>query len=180
MPLPLVPILMGLAQVAPSIVGLLSGSKAEEKAQKVADLAMAVTGAASPEAAVDAIRNDPQVQGEFLVRFREIELEIYREDTKRLEIVNKTMQEEGRSEHWPQFSWRPFNGFSFPLAVIGIYFVLPCLGKTVPSVPEMVWIGWLTILGVATWDRGKEKRAVAGETKTGLLEGAINAIRGKA
>ena len=48
-----------------------------------------------------------------------------------------------------------------------------------PSVPEMVWIGWLAILGVATWDRGKEKRAKAGEAKTGMLAGVIDAIRGE-
>jgi hypothetical protein len=48
----------------------------------------------------------------------------------------------------------------------------------VPAIPQAVWIGWLAILGVATWDRGKEKRIKAGEQlKPGLIESAINAIK---
>ena len=89
------------------------------------------------------------------------------------------MRAESESEHWPQYSWRPFNGFSFPLAVILVYFLLPLLGKTVPEIPQWVWVGWLSILGVATYDRGKEKRARVGENKTGLIAGAIKAIRGE-
>ena len=95
-----------------------------------------------------------------------------------LRTVNATMRAESKSEHWPQYSWRPFNGFTFPLAVILIYFVLPICKAAVPDVPQWVWWGWLSILGVATWDRGKEKRARAGEQKSGLLAGAIKAIRG--
>jgi hypothetical protein len=49
----------------------------------------------------------------------------------------------------------------------------------VPDVPQWIWIGWLSILGVAVWDRGKEKRAAAGEQKTGMIAGAISAIRGQ-
>jgi hypothetical protein len=52
------------------------------------------------------------------------------------------------------------------------------MSKTVPAIPQAVWIGWLAILGVATWDRGKEKRIKAGEQlKPGLIESAINAIK---
>jgi len=88
------------------------------------------------------------------------------------------MRTESQSEHWPQYSWRPFNGFSFPLAIISIYFVLPYLSKTVPVVPQLVWLGWLSILGVATWDRGKGKRAASGDVGgKGLIANAIDAIR---
>lgn len=96
----------------------------------------------------------------------------------RLETVNRTMRAEAKSERWPQYSWRPVNGFAFPVAVILIYFVLPLCQAVVPDIPQWVWIGWLSILGVATWDRGKEKRAKAGDQGVGILASAIQAIKG--
>uniref|UniRef100_A0A6M3ITU9 Putative holin n=1 Tax=viral metagenome TaxID=1070528 RepID=A0A6M3ITU9_9ZZZZ len=176
--LPLIPIIAGLAQIVPSIIGLLAGDEAEKHAEAVAGIATAITGQGTPEQAVSMIKADPEAQLKFQAVYLTYEAEIYREETKRLEAVNETMRAESKSERWPQYSWRPFNGFSFPVAVMGIYLLLPILGKTVPSVPEMVWVGWLAILGVATWDRGKEKRVKAGESKPGLLQGVIEAIKG--
>ena len=82
-------------------------------------------------------------------------------------------------EKWPQYAWRSFNGFLFGLAIVLIYFVLPLAGKTIPAVPHEIWIGWGAVLGVTTWDRGKEKRTKAGDIKPGLIAGAISAILGK-
>jgi Holin of 3TMs, for gene-transfer release len=92
--------------------------------------------------------------------------------------VNQTMRAESESEHWAQWSWRPFNGFAFGISIILIYFVLPACAKTIPDVPQWIWIGWGAILGVTTWDRGKAKRIEVGGNKPGLIEGAINAIKG--
>ncbi len=137
-----------------------------------------------------AISADPQA----LVKLKEIQLEhkvelerIALEHTRieseerraNLAQVNETMRAESKSEHWMQFSWRPFNGFCFPVATIAIYFILPLAKVPVPDVPPNVWLGWLTILGVATWDRGKQKRIQAGEQKTGLIASAIQAIKAK-
>lgn len=53
---PLIPIAMQLAQFAPGIIRLLTGSdKAGEVAEKVVDVAKAVTGENTPRAAVEAI-----------------------------------------------------------------------------------------------------------------------------
>ncbi len=100
-------------------------------------------------------------------------------EAKKLATVNTTMQAEAASEHWPQYSWRPFNGFLYGPAIILIYFCLPLFDKAIPSVPEWIWMGWAAVLGVATWDRGKEKRVKSGESSPGLLVGAIQAIRGQ-
>jgi len=57
---PLIPIAMQLAQFAPSIIKLLTGSsKAAEVAGHVVNIAQTVTGTTSPEAAVSAIQADP-------------------------------------------------------------------------------------------------------------------------
>ncbi|BBO74415.1 hypothetical protein DSCW_18320 [Desulfosarcina widdelii] len=144
-------------------------------------LMRAVTGD-GPEVAIEAVAEkiaaDPALMVELQVKAMEHEARLEEIEAKKLASVNQTMQAESKSEKWPQYTWRPFNGFTFPLAVLLIYFALPALGKAVPDVPQWVWVGWLSILGVATWDRGKEKRAKSGDTQTGLIEGAIKAIRG--
>lgn len=142
-----------------------------------------------PDAVVAAIQADPQA----MINLKSLEYQ-HREklaglalDAAKLETesamtqiksVNATMQVEAASEHWPQYSWRPFNGFLFGIAVVLIYFILPLNGKPVPSVPEFIWLGWGAILGVTTWDRGKAKRAAAGDTSAGPLVGLIQAIKG--
>jgi hypothetical protein len=81
-------------------------------------------------------------------------------------------------ERWPQYSWRPWCGLWFPVAVILIYFVLPVQGKAVPAVPTIVWIGWLAILGVSVLGRNKEKVIKAGGNAEGFVASAIKAIKG--
>lgn len=64
--IPLIPIAMQLAQFAPCIIRLLTGSdKAEDIASKVVDVAMAVTGTTDGPTAVAAIQADPQKMVDF-------------------------------------------------------------------------------------------------------------------
>lgn len=66
MPLPLIPIISGLASLAPSIGKWIAGDKGEDAAQAVVDVARAVTGQNDAEKAVAAIQADPSMQLEFL------------------------------------------------------------------------------------------------------------------
>lgn len=64
--LPLIPIAMQLAQYAPGIIKLLTGSdKAEDVASAVVGVAQAVTGTSTPEAALQAVQADPEKVLEF-------------------------------------------------------------------------------------------------------------------
>ena len=170
-------ILAGVKTVAPIAANLVipgSGSIVE-------GLMRAVTGDSDDtpiEAVAEKIAADPALMVQLQEKAMEHEARLAQIEANKLASVNQTMQAETKSERWPQYSWRPFNGFMFPVAVVLIYFALPAFNQTVPDVPQWVWVGWLSILGVATWDRGKEKRARAGENKTSLIEGAIKAIRG--
>jgi len=76
-------------------------------------------------------------------------------DTTRQVSVNTTMQAEAKADHWPTYSWRPFLGFQFGVLVMCIYFILPLTGVPVPVVPETVWVAYLSILGAASFFRGK-------------------------
>jgi len=168
-------IVSGIKAVAPTVANLVlpgAGTLLE-------GLMRDVTGDTQSDLEVVAakIEADPKLYAELQKKALEQEVSLARIEADKLAIVNATMQAEAKSEKWPQYTWRPFNGFAYPLAVIMIYFLLPLLDKAVPDVPQWIWLGWLSILGVATWDRGKEKRAKTGEQKTGFLAGAINAIR---
>jgi hypothetical protein len=68
--LPLIPVAMQLAQFAPGIIKLLTGSdKAEEVAGKVVDVAKTITGMDNGTAAVVAIQADPAKVMEFQLAF---------------------------------------------------------------------------------------------------------------
>lgn len=124
------------------------------------------------------IEADPALYLELQRQAMDHEARMEELKAKQLATVNATMQAEAKSEHWPQYSWRPYNGFLYGTTVFCIYFALPMASKPVPSVPEWIWLGWAAILGVATWDRGKEKRAKAGDDKPGTIAQAIAAIKG--
>lgn len=72
-----------------------------------------------------------------------------------IQAVNKTMQAEAASEHWPTYSWRPFCGFVFGTMFLGVYFVLPLAHIPVPIVPTEAWMSMGAVLGVASFFRGK-------------------------
>lgn len=62
----MLPIAMALAQFAPSLIGLLTGSdKAASVAQQVVGIAQTITGTPTPEAALAAIQADPAKMLEF-------------------------------------------------------------------------------------------------------------------
>lgn len=146
---------------------------------------------ASPAAVDAAIKSDPSA----LAKIRQLEIEQATElrtlavqaeqnrmaaDTQRIAAVNTTMQAEAKSEHWPQWAWRPFNGFAFG-AVLVLNYALPAIMNSlvmpflphpplhptppiVPGeIPEFVFVAWGTVLGVSAWHRGVANRVQAGE-----------------
>ena len=88
-------------------------------------------------------------------------------DTARIRAVNATMQAESVSEKWPQWAWRPYNGFLFGTTIFCVYFVLPLIDIASPSIPSEIWIGWGAVLGVSAWHRGVDKRLKDGDTSIG-------------
>ena len=66
MALPLIPIISGLASLAPTIGKWLGGADGEDAAQAVADMARKVTGLNDAQSAVDEVLSDPIAQLEFM------------------------------------------------------------------------------------------------------------------
>jgi len=123
------------------------------------------------------IQQDPKLMLELERVSMEREVGLAQVEAAKLETVNATMRMESRSEHWPQYSWRPFNGFMFPLTMFAAIVVLPACGIEQPEMSMELVLGWLSILGVATVGRNRQKAAQNGDPAPGILAGVINAIK---
>lgn len=127
-----------------------------------------------------AIMADPEKTLEFTKAMgaKEVELaKIQAQTEQHYESETTTrMDNEGKSEHWPQWSWRPWNGFLYPVAIILVFFVLPLCGKIVPTNAYPVFLLWGGVLGVSAHHRGKGKREAAGTVDNGLMGGIINKL----
>lgn len=165
-------IALGLASIAPKIIGWIAGDKAEETASKVLDVAKAVTGQDDAGKAVDAIKADPALALQFQQGLMALELSLAQEDTKRLAEINATMRAEAQSEHWPQWSWRPYWGFASGTAFLCVAVLCCWLGYLAVTARDMTALNMIpqlvsafaalfaipgAILGVTAWQRGKEK-----------------------
>lgn len=111
--------------------------------------------------AVGAFKADPTkvVELESTLEKARLDLEgkIEEAGAKALESVNATMREEAKSEHWMQWSWRPFVGYTFSLVIINNYILYPYFGKfgmLKADIPGDLWSAMLVVLGVAAATRG--------------------------
>lgn len=95
MMVPQIALAMKLAQFAPSIIGLLSGSKkAESVAEKVVETAEIVTGLSGDDA-VQAMAADPSLVLKFRERLVEIEA-----DTEKAYLQDRQHARTTHREHW--------------------------------------------------------------------------------
>lgn len=76
-------------------------------------------------------------------------------EIRAVEAVNKTMQAEAASDHWPTYAWRPFIGFTAGGVVMTNYILAPVFKFAPVPIDSQVWLFLTTILGVASYFRGK-------------------------
>jgi|GEM_PF-3371043 len=194
--LPLIPIALSLAKIVPDIVSLVKGDKSGEKAKKIVDLAKSVVGVEDPQQAVNKILEDPKLALEFQNRMNQLQLEFYREETKRLEIINKTMRVEYESKNTYKTGWRPFIGWTLGFS-IGFYIFSLCtsvvyavfyqpdkVSLVIDSLSKLAsaltstWIVCMTILGVAIKKRSDDKKVATGDSSS-LFEALSLFLGGK-
>lgn len=143
------------------------------------------------------VKLQPDMPPEDLVKLKQYELE-HEEELIKLRIeegkidlgmeqlaqqnatdVNKTMQVEAASDHWPTYTWRPFIGATFGISFLFVTF-LCCLlawkaivgGKpeAMALIPQLIgafaalFAVPMPILGIASWFRGKMQADPAVQT----------------
>lgn len=126
----------------------------------------------TPDAIVQAITTDPAAALKLKQAELDYELSMEREETARLRSTNETMQAESRSEHWPQYSWRPFWGFVSGTAFCAVCILVCMLAWRAISKSDAVALSNIpliigafatlfsipgAILGIASWKRGTMK-----------------------
>lgn len=119
-----------------------------------------------------------EIEKNYKVEIQRLDLEARKAElqaeSNTITHVNQTMQKEAVSEHWSQYTWRPFWGFASGVAffVVCIFFcvlayqaVFQGNNQAMQMIPELVtsFTGLFTIagavLGITTYFRGKEKVA---------------------
>lgn len=165
-------IAMGLAQFVPQLTKWITGSdKAEAVAQQAISIAQTVTGTKSGDQALAALTADPALVLQYRNAVLDQELSFQALAVQNASDINKSMQTESASEHWPSYSWRPAIGFSFALlalvggftaavAYIGVMFfsVKPEVLSFLPALlgaEAAIMATMAPVLGVASWFRGK-------------------------
>ncbi len=178
---------VGLAsEFAPKIVGWLAGDKAEETAEKVVETAKAITGTSTPEDALQALKNDPELALKYTEAMNEFHLGLEREYTARFQEIHKTIRAELSSTDPFNRRWRAFYGYCVAGAwlftfstFLGIMIYAVGTGKnlaeTIDATTKMIgamvplWGIALTILGYNIRKRSQEKEVAAGEKSGGLI-----------
>jgi len=104
----------------------------------------------------------------------ECEVELQRLAIQQLSIINQTMQVEAKSEHWPQWLWRPLWGIISAGAFLVVCVFVCILAYRVVSANDMTALGMIpviigafatlfgipgAILGITAWGRNKLKQA---------------------
>ncbi len=168
-----------IATISPILGTILGGPIGSIVATTGSLIAQKLNVEPAPEA-IFGMLNDPanliklkELENEYKQKLIEYETMQIQAEVERLKIVNSTMQAEAYSEKWPQYSWRPFWGFTSALAFIGfVYFILFLAYKAIHQgetsalnmIPTIItsMTGLFAIpgaiLGITAWHRGKEKR----------------------
>lgn len=175
-------VLMGLAQLAPSIMGLFTKSEtASRAAEVVSAVARTVTGKDSDDGALEALKANPQLLVDYQRAIDAHALALYQEETKRLATVNDTMRAEYASGDAYVRRARPTFIYSMAaswtvqmLAISALVVWKPEQAGTV--IAALVGLGtmWsvaLAVIGVAVHKRSQDKQVAAGITPPSLLAG---------
>lgn len=138
---------------------------------------------ATPESIAKAVATNPdnivklrELEVMERIRTREIDadesIKFRQADSADISTVNASIQAESKSEHWPQWSWRPSVGFAvaFDITALGVtvvasygYAMVSGITRHLELLPGMltamatVLAIPLPILGIASWWRGKQK-----------------------
>ena len=196
----LIPAALGIAEVAlPSLARWIApgDDKAETIARQVVGMAQTITGADTPEAAREALQVDPAATAEMRARLQEIELEAYKAETERLEIVNQTMRTEAVSSDPYVRRWRPHMGYwltyTWVVVMVGIvaaviYAVVAepaAAGQIIQTIGELLgamtvmWSVALAVLGINVSSRSRDKQVAAGQKPVGVLDALASRLGGR-
>lgn len=173
-----------LANLGLPILGAAIGGPAGAIAGKGLAAALGLGANATPEQTATALGN---LSGDQLVALKALDAQMEKDklehdaavrknESEDVAQVNQTMREEGKSEHWLQWSWRPLNGYSLAIGsfalVLGVLYmaIVAVTNKdfaTLNAIPTVVMAVTAAlavpgaVCGVTAWHRGVAQRIEA-------------------
>jgi hypothetical protein len=184
---------------------LIGGERGEKIANAVVSTAQRVTGTASPDAALDTLRQDPAAVAKLQSELISLDRSELEAETERLRVINATMQAEAASADPFVRRWRPTWGYvtayawaaqvgatvlavvaAAVLAITGDAAKGATLLTAVAGLWEASFASWgiaLTVLGLQVHARSRDKAVGAGLAPTGVLQslavGLGSRVRGR-
>lgn len=174
---------LGLAELIPSAMRLFRSDRAADNAEKVIDAARQLTGIDDPAQAVDAIKNDPELQIRMQEAISPLLIAELEAETEQLKIINATMQAEYASNDKYVSHWRPTMGYVVTLTwfmqMTALSIVMVAYPKESPAIIgamaglSTMWGIALSILGISVSKRSQDKQVASGQTPMPGIMGAI-------
>ena len=168
-------IALGLAQFVPSLIRWISGddqSKAAQVADRAVAIAKTVTGAATGDSALAAIKADPQLALQLQQAWLAQDLALAQEETKTIAEINATMRAEAASSDAYVRRWRPTFGYAVALtwtatmgAIAWAIIAEPAQAPTIIAAlvnTAPIWGIALAVLGISVVKRSHDKALALG------------------
>lgn len=183
-------IAIGLAKYVPDIVRWFGSDDEAAVAQKVVDVAAAVTGENDPQLAMDKIGRDPELQIKLQQAMQPVIIAQFQEESKRLETINATMRVEIQSNDKFKSYWRPFFGYIMALSWGAMMFAIVWAVIDSPDQADRIinslsalatmWSVGLAVLGIQIRARSKDKVIANGHApEPGIMSAIAQRIKGK-
>lgn len=182
---------IALAKLVPRLIDLFKGEDDAPIAEKVINVAKAVTGLDKPDDMLVAIARDPALLVQFKAQASQLAIEELRAETESLKTINETMRVEYASGDKFKSYWRPAFGWALTItwtvqtvaivvAICHVVFVAPeKTGEVINALAALVgalavqWSVALAVLGINITKRSQDKHAAAGIAPPPGILGAL-------
>ncbi len=178
--MPLPALLLAIAELAPIVMRAAGKDSEASVVESGVALARRLSGKEDPDAALEAIRANPEMLLKFQLSMNEVTAAELAAETERLKQVNETMRAEIQSgdpfvrRARPGFIWAMSASWSIQMLAISISIVSEPdkTGQLISAASGLtgMWAVALAVIGVYVKARSDDKKLAAGESAPSMLE----------
>lgn len=175
-------LIAAFAKFAPAVTGVVGASSSVQgAANKIADVAQKLTGADTPELALERLKADSALQMKFAEHIDGLQRAELEAQVKSAETVNETIRAElAQSDKFKSY-WRPMFGYAcaFTWCVQMLACVYAILTKSATDAAAVInafaglavmWGTALAVLGVNVVKRSQDKAIAAGVRSPSMFD----------
>ncbi len=187
-PITIMAVAKGLAAFVPGLVRWVGGDKAGDVAEQAVKVAQNITGIQEPDAALEEIRKNPELQIRLQEAMTPILLAQIEAETRQMEQVNATMRAELASNSLFKSCWRPAFGWAVVITWMVqmgsvSYVMVTNVAESATLVTAMsslsfMWGLALSVLGINIAKRSQDKQVSVGANPMGMLGALAQRIAG--